>query len=458
METQDQARITSSELFTALSYALDITQGQPKGHAVRCCWIGIHIAQKLALKKEQIRELYYTVLLKDAGCSSNAARLFQLYGCDERKIKSDFKKVNSDKLLQVLNFIIKNTSLSEGHLKKLKRIVHFVRNGKQLTAELIQTRCERGANITLRLGFSEAVADSVRHLDEHYNGGGRPGGLAGDRIPLYSRIALLAQVADVFYHIGGPEAAQKEIQSRKGTWFDPEVVEAFLKASQDPSFWKIRDEDLTQQALASLEPDGGKISVSESYLDTVALAFADIIDAKSPFTFGHSTRVAAYADTLAAQMGIDEKRRRWFYRGSLLHDIGKLGVSNAILDKPGKLTEEEFAQVKLHPKYTEEILSKIAIFKDLAQMAGAHHERLDGKGYHKGLTAKDICLETRILTLADIFDALSAKRPYRDAMPLEKILVVLEEMRGTAIDSNCLDEFKKVLDKILPQMKLNPHQ
>jgi putative nucleotidyltransferase with HDIG domain len=453
MEHPTQILISPPELFTALSYALDITEGQPRGHSVRCCWIGIHIGQRLSLSKEQAWELYYTLLLKDAGCSSNAARLFQLYGSDDLKTKHDFKQVNSHKLLQVLSFIIQNTTLSKGRLAQIKRIVNFVRNGKQLTTELIQTRCERGANITRRLGFNEAVANGVRHLDEHYNGGGRPDGLKGKEIPLYSRIALLSQVADVFYQIGGPLEAQKEIKFRSGSWFDPVIVQAFLEAATDASFWDVLNNNSTEQALLSLEPSLGKLRIDEGYLDTVALAFADIIDAKSPFTFGHSTRVAAYADILAEKMGMEANRRRWFHRGALLHDIGKLGVSNAILDKPGKLTEEEFTQIKLHPKYTEEILSKISIFKELASMAGAHHERLDGKGYHKGLTAKDICLETRILTLADVFDALSAKRPYREAMPLEKVFGILEEMRGSAIDSDCLNEFKSVLDKVVLKMK-----
>ena len=148
-------------------------------------------------------------------------------------------------------------------------------------------------------------------------------------------------------------------------------------------------------------------------------------------------------------MGIPAERRRWFYRGALLHDVGKLGVSNSILDKPGKLTDEEFAQVKRHPKYTEEILSKISIFRELALVAGAHHERLDGKGYHKGLSGDQIGLETRILTLADIFDALTANRPYRPAMPVDKAMAILAEMRGTAIDGNCFDAFRTVLDKTI---------
>ena len=453
MSHSQPIQLSLPEVFTALSYALDITEGQPRGHSVRCCWIGIHIGKELSLNKEELWELYYTLLLKDAGCSSNAARLFQLYGTDDRQTKKNFKHVDSHKLLQVVNFIMANTSLSEGRLAQIKRIIYFIQHGKQLTTELIQTRCERGANITRRLGFSEQVARGVMHLDEHYNGEGRPQGLKGQDIPLYARIALLAQVADVFHQIGGSKEALREVHSRSGTWFDPQLVQAITKVAQEEQFWDILKNELVEQAIAALEPKDMTITVNEEYLDTIAQAFADIIDAKSPFTFGHSRRVAAYSDIMAEHLGIDQDRRRWFHRGALLHDIGKLGVSNAVLDKPGKLTDDEYAQIKEHARYTEEILSKISIFKELAQIAAAHHERLDGKGYHKGLKGESICLLTRILTVADIFDALSAKRPYRDAMPLEKVFSILEEMRGTAVDGRCVDALKARMPEVLAVMQ-----
>src|SRR5207342_2570175 len=132
---------------------------------------------------------------------------------------------------------------------------------------------------------------------------------------------------------------------------------------------------------------------------------------------GHSERVTVFADLIAEQLGLTAARRRWLKRASLLHDIGKLGVSNSSLDKPSKLEPNEWKAMQKHAAYTETILSRISAFGDLAAVAGAHHERLDGKGYPRGLTGDQICLETRIITTADIFDALTADRPYRAAMP-----------------------------------------
>lgn len=434
-----------SEVLSALSYALDLTEGQPPGHCLRCCWIGFNIGKELTLPAESLRDLYYTLLLKDAGCSSNAARLFQLYGSDDLTIKHNFKLVDSQKFSEVAKFIFKNTGLETNMLEKFQKLAGMVTQGDKLANEVIKTRCYRGAAIAKQFGLSNDVSNSIRYLDEHYNGKGRPAGLKGDKIPLYARVALLAQVADVFFAVGGPQAASAEVNSRSGTWFDPEIVRCFNQTAKNPAFWETLMKDRLEDLIVTLEPEAAVYYVTDDQLDIVARAFADVIDTKSPFTYGHSSRVTDYTDKIAGQLGMEEDRRRWLRRGALLHDIGKLGVSNSILDKPGKLTDEEFARIKLHPQYTEEILSKISIFKELALVAGAHHERLDGRGYHKGLTGKDICLETRILTVADIYDALSADRPYRAAMPVEKALAILEEDKGKAVDGNCLDALKKII-------------
>lgn len=194
-----------SELISALSHALDMTEGQPPGHCVRCCWIGMQLADQLGLDSDARWELYYTLLLKDLGCSSNAARICELYGTDDLSFKRDFKWVNGS-LGQVVRFLLQHTGRDEGLAKSFQRLLRIVREGDHLANELIQTRCERGATIARDLGFSGAVAAGIHSLDEHWCGSGRPQGLAGEQIPLYSRIALLAQVVDVFHTAAGAEA------------------------------------------------------------------------------------------------------------------------------------------------------------------------------------------------------------------------------------------------------------
>jgi HD-GYP domain-containing protein (c-di-GMP phosphodiesterase class II) len=135
-------------------------------------------------------------------------------------------------------------------------------------------------------------------------------------------------------------------------------------------------------------------------------------------------------------------------RGALLHDIGKLGVSNSLLDKPGKLDATEWESMRLHAVYTEQILSGVAPFAELARVAGAHHEKLDGTGYPRGLKANDIALETRIITTADIFDAISANRPYRAAVPVEQTLEIMQKSVGTALDARCMNALRRVAMRV----------
>jgi HD-GYP domain-containing protein (c-di-GMP phosphodiesterase class II) len=158
--------------------------------------------------------------------------------------------------------------------------------------------------------------------------------------------------------------------------------------------------------------------------------------------------VTLFTDLIAEALGLPPERRRWLKRAALLHDVGKLGISNSILDKAGKLDGEEWAAMQQHAAYTEAILSGISAFEELARVAGAHHERLDGKGYPRGLRGDEICLETRIITTADIFDALTAERPYRAAMPVRQALAIMRESIGTAIDPVCYAGLETALAKL----------
>ena len=417
-----------SELISALSHALDITEGQPEGHCVRCCWIGMHVGRRLGISEGDLWNLYYTLLLKDLGCSSNAARICELYLTDDLSFKRDFKTVG-DSLPKVLQFVLSHTGLKAGLAERFRSVLTIMRDGEEIATELIATRCQRGAEIARLLRFPETVSAGIYSLDEHFNGQGKPHGLAGEEIPLYSRIALLAQVIDVFHTAGGAQAALDEVRQRAGGWFDPALVQAFDQLEGDDSFWTMLASPDVMTAVLALEPAGHVVALDDDYLDDIAAAFGQVVDSKSPYTSGHSARVA-------------------LKRGALLHDVGKLGVSNSILDKPGKLDDEEWAAVKAHAMYTETILSRIDAFAELARVSAAHHERLDGKGYPRGLMADEICLETRIITTADIFDAITAERPYRGAVPIPKTLEIMAESVGTAIDERCFEALKQALARL----------
>ena len=214
-----------AELLGSLSYALDMTEGQPEGHCMRCCWIGVHIGRQIGLEDAAIWGLYYTLLLKDLGCSSNAARICELYLTDDLNFKHDFKLAGTN-VSQILGFVFEHTGKNVGWSKRLTTILNIIRNGDAIAQELIQTRCNRGAQIARKLRFPETVALGIHSLDEHWNGSGHPEALRGDSIPLNARIALLSQIIDVFNFSSGQAAAMAEIRQRAGNWFDPDLVTA----------------------------------------------------------------------------------------------------------------------------------------------------------------------------------------------------------------------------------------
>jgi HD-GYP domain-containing protein (c-di-GMP phosphodiesterase class II) len=439
--------IRLAELLSALCHALDMTEGQPEGHCVRCCWIGTQVGREIGLDDARIWELYYTLLLKDLGCSSNAARICQLYLTDDLTFKYDFKQIDGS-LPQALRFVLTHTGLKAGLAERFRAIIQIFRNGGEIARELIETRCHRGAEIARKMRFSEAVALGIQNLDEHWDGSGKPTGAHGEAIPIYSQIALMAQIVDVFHTANGADAARREVSQRSGTWFDPRLSAAFEGVASEPSFWRTLGAANLEQAMFALEPAQHLATVDEDYLDDIAAAFAQVVDSKSPYTSGHSERVTLFSDMIAEEMGFSSARRRWLRRAALLHDIGKLGVSNTILDKAGKLDGEEWKAMQMHAAHTETILSRIAAFRDLAAIAGAHHERLDGNGYPRGLKGSEIRLETRIISTADVFDALTADRPYRAAMPVSKAMKIMASELGRATDPDCYAALVRALNRV----------
>ena len=450
-EVRDQADSTSlAQILSAFSYALDLTEGQPAGHSIRSCWIASRIAKAIGLTEQDRRTIYYTAMLKDLGCSSNAARIAELYLADDRTFKHDFKLVGEG-LAPTLKFVFTHTGVGRPLGKRVKAIANILKNGLEIARSLIETRCTRGADIARLLRFPEDVALGIAALDEHWDGSGRPYGISGEAIPLASQLALLGQVADVFFINAGPKAALAEVERQRAVWLDPTLCDAFAKLAADPAFWDELGAPDIEQRLLAMEPSTGKIAVDDDYLDDIAGAFGQVIDAKSPYTAGHSERVGMYADALGACMGIPPVQRRALRRAAMLHDVGKLSVSSTVLEKPGKLDADEWHVMQGHAEQTTEILSRIAPMKGMAMIAGSHHERLDGTGYPLGLDEGLLSLETRIITVCDFFDALTADRPYRAAMPVEKALAIMAEEAGSAIDPDCFAALKQVIADGLPE-------
>ncbi len=402
--------IALSELIGALSRALDVAEGEPPGHAARSCLIGMRLADALGLGAGARSDLFYALLLKDAGCSANSAHMAALFGADDQVAKHTSKLVNWARPLDAFRWSLR-TVAPEGTVTERTARLRAIRNEGQVTRSLMRARCYRGAEIARKLGFSEATAEAIRALDEHWDGHGQPLGLRGTDIPLAARILCLAQTVEVFHADGGVRAAYRVARKRRGEWFDPALVDALDSFRSDIRHW----DSLAEADVSDVAPPDRRLTADEARLDRIVEGFAAVVDAKSPWTHEHCSRVCAIATEMAKLMGFDELALRRLRRAALLHDLGKLSISNRILDKPGPLTDEERSRFRAHPLLAEQILERVSSFGELAMVASAHHERLDGSGYPRGLTADSLSMPMRVLAVADVYEALISDRPYRAA-------------------------------------------
>ncbi len=420
--------IQTGRLMAALSTALDLTEGQLPGHSLRTCYLAMRLAGTLGLTEAERESLFFAAFLKDAGCSSNAAAVTRIFGVDDIALKGRQSTIDRS-IIAYAAFAIRNLPAAEPLPLRLRRLITMGLSGRTAQRAVEQIRCERGASIARKAGFGEAVATTVHDVHEHWDGGGNPRGLRGEAIDRLARILSACQGLDVFVSTKGRADAVRVLTERRGTWYDPEVAGALLDEATRGLLDDLAAPDLVGRTM-SFEPDSVIRLSDDAAIDRIASSFADIVDAKSPYTGSHSKHVAELAEGVAVRMGLAAEDVVDIRRAGLLHDLGKLGVPNMILDKPAALDPEEFEIIKRHPELTLRILSQVPTFASVAELAACHHERLDGRGYFRGLTAPSIALGARIVAVADVWEALSADRPYRAAIPKERALAIMREETG----------------------------
>lgn len=433
-----------AEVVSALSQALDLGSGASRWHSVRTCVLGMRIGAELRLPEEIQADLYYSLLLKDVGCSSNASHVYNVLASDDIAAKRDVKRTDWTRLSwETLQYALDHVAPDKPFLERVLAILRVASKQRRDTRDVVTIRCEHGVTMARLMGLSERTAEGIGGLDEHWDGGGNPDGIHGHHIPITSRIMLLAQTLDVFYTSSGPEGALEIIRERSRKWFDPEVAQAARSLARRGRLWSGLETDAPLCLVLALEPGHKMMSEGDVSLDAVCQAFAQIVDAKSPFTYNHSNGVANTAVAIARQLDFAPSRVLFIRYAALLHDLGKMAVSNAILEKPGKPDEAEWEALRSHPAHTWNILQCISGFEELSEVAASHHEKLNGSGYHRGLTAAQLPLESRLLVVSDIFDALSAQRPYRDSLPLEKVLEIMRTESPHALDPVCLEALEQ---------------
>lgn len=438
--------IRVSDVLAALSFALDLADGQPAGHSLRTTLIGMELADRLDLSLQDRRDLYYALMLKDVGCSSTSARVFDVFGGDDRVAQRRLLRQDWSGWLRAVRFHFAYSAPGQRWTERMGRALRLVRDGSRLAGELVETRARRGEEIVRRLGFNDGVARAVGALDERWDGSGRPHGQSGSGIPLLSRLIAVSQFLEVHSTVNGAHQAVLEARRRRGKRLDPQFVDAACDLETELVRWGALDDASLRREVREIEPGDAALLAGPGTLDCIAAGFADVVDAKSPYTAQHSSRVCDYALAIADRLGFNAEDRAEMNRAALLHDIGKLSVPNSILDKPGPLDAEEWEIVRLHPYYTQRILEHIRGFERLAIVAALHHERLDGRGYFHGLSGTQIPLASQVIATADIFDALTTARPYRPALPEEVALKLMEQDRGTGLLPECLDALIESLE------------
>lgn len=416
-------RLRLGELMAALSLATDLGMGQPLEHTLRTCLLAQLVAERLGVSEEVRADIYYVALLRFLGCTASASDSARMAGGDEIALRAAIAPVMGGPTREFVSHVMPTVGSGASPVRRARLVAGMMRNGPRRLREGIIAHCEAGDMLADRLELAPGVRSGLAHSFERWDGSGMPNGLAADAIDLGARVLFVARDVEVLSR-GDSDEWRAAVRRRAGRAYDPEVAHAFESdgrtmlgqiAAQEP--W---------DAVLACEP-GPRPSVSESRLDVVLEAFADFVDMKSPYLAGHSRAVSALAADAAAHAGIaggaDHLRR-----AGLVHDLGRASVPSGIWDKPGPLTTGEWERVRLHSYYTERVLARAPALAALAPTAGAHHERLDGSGYHRGLRGDTMDVPSCVLAAADVYVAMTQARPYRAAIPAT---TVAAEMRSS---------------------------
>lgn len=401
-----------ADLLAGLSRLADLGFGLPAGTASRSCVLAVALGRSLGLPEHTVRAAFHTSLLHHVGCTGYAHETARAFG-DELALNAAAARTDPTTPRDLFATFLPTLTAGRPPLDRLRLSVASLARGAAFGAAYTTAACEVGRDAARRLGLGDDVQQAVLHVYEVWRGGGQPAGLAGDDIPVASRLARLAGVAVLFDGLGGPALAADRVRHRAGGMLDPTMAHHFSAHAAD---------------LLAVVGDGGAPAVCDAEpapfatvrdpeLPDVAAVFGDLADLKSPFTHGHARGVAALARGAGERLGLGSRAVAGLGIAGLLHDVGRVAISNRIWEKGRPLTLDEREQVRLHPYHSERILAGSPRLSRLAPLVGRHHERLDATGYHRGCGADDLSMAARVLGAADAYQAMTQRRPHRPALP-----------------------------------------
>jgi HD-GYP domain-containing protein (c-di-GMP phosphodiesterase class II) len=411
VEPSAGVEVRSGELFAALSLALDLGTGEPFEHALRTCLIGLELADRLDLPADERRDVYHLSLLHSIGCTSDSPEAAARYG-DDIAVRSEAAGVDLGRQPEVVKFIWRASG------RNVRRFTAVLAAGPKGAAQGLRAHCEVGERLAAMLSLPDSVRHALWFTFERFDGKGFPRGIAGAEIPLSARVMHVARDLHVLAARGGSDAAENAVAGRAGGAYDPSIAAAapgLLASLPQESVW---------DAVAHA-PEGGAPLRADA-LERACLATAYFADLKSTHTLEHSTGVAELAEAAAWRLGVEEAEVAALRRAALLHDLGRVGVSSAIWDRAGSLSDSEWERVRLHPYYTQRALARAEGLGPLVRIAAGHHERLDGSGYPSGVGAAHLAMPARVLAAADAFHAMGETRAHRPALGAERAADELE--------------------------------
>jgi HD-GYP domain-containing protein (c-di-GMP phosphodiesterase class II) len=422
-----RAPLRLAELVAALSLGIDLGFGQPMEHVLRQCLIALRLAERIGLSDEERATVYYTALLINVGCHTDAHEQAKWFGDDIA-----FKSTKYDRPLRGVRTTVAGLgTIGAGHpvLRRFRIGVEFAVSGHRDLAGMVEHHADLARSLAEQLDLPEAVLQAVGAAYEQWDGRGWPGRLRGEAVPLATRISQLGEFVEVAYRVGGVREASALARQRQGGQFDPQLADVLVAEAE--SILAGLDQARTWDAVLGAEPSL-RVAVPDERVDAALTAVADFVDLKSPFFLGHARATASLAEAAATEMGMSPGDAVLVRRAGLVQGIGRLGVSNFIWDKPGPLGAGEWERVRMHPYLTERILRQSAALAPLGSVAVQLRERLDGSGYPRGLSGGAISRPARVLAVADAYQAMREPRPHRPARSAAEAAVQLraEVMAG----------------------------